>query len=273
MPLTAEAEPASDRRRAAPGVPAVLEVPSAPAVSAMRAVPTAPAGQAVRAVLPGDDAAVRRLFRETMCLGRPLPFTVPGWDGYESLCLDWYLGPGRDDAGVLVTDGEITGYALVCTNADGYERWQRHQATLFSSRVLTRLLAGGVDADASRFLRLRLRDGWDMWRHGIVAPLPAHAHINLACSARASRAGRQLADHVDRRCRLAGLPGWYGEMNAIDGHRAAALGRLGGTVVHRAPNHTLSWLLAQPVSRLTVARWLPPATPGAPPTTRAAGVA
>lgn len=210
----------------------------------------------VRSLRPGDDASVRALFRDTVCLGRPLPFEVPEWDAYESLCLDWYLGPGRDDAGVLV-EGAVTGYTLVCTDAAAYRRWQRDQATVFSGRVARRMVAGRIHPDASRFLRLRLKDGWDMWRNAIVAPLPAHAHINVACGSRASAAGRLLADHVDRRCRLAGLPGWFGEMNAVAGHRARALERLGGTVVHRAPNHTLSWLLGQPVERLTVARWLP----------------
>jgi hypothetical protein len=214
----------------------------------------------LRSLRTGDDEAVRALFRETVCLGRPLPFDVPDWDAYESLCLDWYLGAGRDDAGVLVEGGNITGYTLVCTDAASYHKWQREHATHFSALVARRLVSGRLHPDASRFLRLRLKDGWDMWRHGIVPPLPAHAHINLACQSRATLAGRLLADHVDRRCRLAGLPGWYGEMNAVAGRRARALERLGGTVVHRAPNHTLSWLLGQPVERLTVARWLPSVT-------------
>jgi hypothetical protein len=214
----------------------------------------------VRSLRPGDEVFVRQLFRDTICLGRPLPFAVPEWEAYESLCLDWYLQAGRADAGVLEDDGRVTGYTLVCTDAAGYQRWQRTQATSFSGRVASRLLAGRLEPDASKFLRLRLKDGWDMWRHGVTAPLPAHAHINLASESRASLAGRQLADHVDGRCQAAGLPGWFGEMNAIVGRRARALERLGGTVVHRAPNHTLTWLLGQPVERLTVARWLPSPT-------------
>lgn len=212
----------------------------------------------VRSLRPGDEAAVRALFRDTVCLGGPLPFEVPDWDAYESLCLDWYLGAGRDDAGVLVAGSVVTGYTLVCTDAASFSRWQREHAASFSARIARRLVTGRLHPDASRFLRLRLKDGWDMWRHGIVAPLPAHAHINLSPQSRAADAGRRLADHVDRRCRLAGLPGWFGEMNAVAGRRARALERLGGTIVHRAPNHTLSWLLGRPVERLTVARWLPP---------------
>jgi hypothetical protein len=237
----------------APATPA----PSGPAAAS--AMPTAATRTppTVRSLRPGDDAAVRRLFRDTLCLGRPLPFEVPEWDAYEALCLDWYLGPGRDDAGVLVEGADVTGYTLVCTDAAAYNRWQRIEAAHFSARVARRLVAGQMDPVASRFLRLRLKDGWDMWRNGVVAPLPAHAHLNLACSSRARSVGWQLAEHVDRRCRLAGLPGWFGEMNAVTGHRARALERLGATVVHRAPNHTLTWLLGQPVERLTVARWVP----------------
>ncbi len=116
-----------------------------------------------------------------------------------------------------------------------------------------------MDPDASRFLRLRVRDGWHMWRHSVDAPFPAHAHINLAAP-RPRLGGRLLADHVDLRCRQAGLPGWFGEMNALVGHRARALERLGADIVHRAPNHTMSWLVGRPVERLTVARRV--TTPG-----------
>jgi hypothetical protein len=218
-----------------------------------------PVGPYVRSVQPGDDAAIRQLFRDTVCLGRPLPFEVPEFDAYESLCLDWYLGTGRQDAGVLVDDTGIAGYALVCTDAADYGRWQRTHATAFSGLAARKLMSRRICPDASKFLRLRLKDGWDMWRNGVVPPLPAHAHMNLASRSRAVRMGYLLALHIDDRCRLAGLPGWFGEMNALSGRRSRALERLGGTVVHRAPNHTLSWLMGQPVERLTVARWLPAA--------------
>lgn len=211
----------------------------------------------VRSLEAGDDADIRRLFRETMCLGRPLPFAPPEWQAYESLCLDWYLGAGRDDAGVLMVDDAFAGYTLVCTDATSYNRWLRRQAAAFSSLVGTRLMTGRIDGDSATFYRLRLKDGWDMWRHGKVPPLPAHAHINV--ERRARGAGRLLANHVDLRCAEVGLPGWFGEINAPTGHRSGALERLGGTVVSRAPNHTLSWLMGQPVERLTVARWLRPA--------------
>lgn len=241
---------------AAPTLRPLMARPGAPANGTAR-VP-AHAAPVVRRLRPGDDAVIRQLFRATVCMGQPLPFVVPGWDDYESLCLDWYLGPGRADGAVLMDNGNITGYVLVCTDSEGHHRWQRHQAAVFTARSVTRLLAGRLNSDASRFLRLRLRDGWEMWRHGIAPPWPAHAHINLAVPARGRGAARQVTEHVDQRCQRAGLPGWFGEINAIAGRRRRALERVGLPVVHRAPNHTLSWLLDQPVERLTVARRLAP---------------
>jgi hypothetical protein len=65
-----------------------------------------------------------------------------------------------------------------------------------------------------------------------------------------------LVQCVDERCRRAGLPGWYGEINALVGKRASALERIVGPIVDRAPNHTLTWLRGRPVERLTVVRTL-----------------
>jgi hypothetical protein len=68
-----------------------------------------------------------------------------------------------------------------------------------------------------------------------------------------------LADFVDEACRTAGRHAWYGEINARAGRRAAAIVRhWGADIVHRAPNHTLSRMLAEPVERLTVRRVVPP---------------
>jgi hypothetical protein len=85
----------------------------------------------------------------------------------------------------------------------------------------------------------------------------AHAHCNLVPGVRAWWAGRLLADHIDDRCRAAGVGGWSGEINAPTGRRAQALIRLGATVVDRSPNLTLSWLAGWPVERLTIVRRVP----------------
>jgi hypothetical protein len=201
---------------------------------------------------PDDDRAVRRIFRATIVLGRRLPFDSRTLDRYEALCLDWYLGTGRADAAVLEDDeGTIAGYALVCTDEDGYQHWNTRRAARFAVRSLPQACA------RNPFVRLRMRDGWALWRARQDAPMPAHAHMNLAPTVRAGRAGHLLGDHIDDRVRRAGLPGWYGEINAPAGRRAAALERLGGEVVHRSPNRTLSAFANQPIERLTVVRRLP----------------
>jgi hypothetical protein len=208
----------------------------------------------VRPLGAGDDEAIRRIFRSTVLLGRQLPFGGRIVDRYEALCLDWYLTSGRRDAAVVESDdGAIAGYALVCTDEDSFRSWNHRHAASYAVRSVPRALRRG---DAASFVRLRLRDGWMLWRHGGTSPMPAHAHLNLTPAVRAGRAGRLLGDHIDACVRAAGLPGWYGEINAVVGRRALALERLGGEIVHRTPNHTLSAFAHQPIERLTVVRHL-----------------
>lgn len=212
----------------------------------------------VRAVERGDEEAVRGLFRSTMVLGASPPFAIAGLDRYESLCLDWYLGPGAADAAVLEDDdGMVVGYALVCTDPAGHRAWTRRRAVRFAAGLVPRLALPAYWGAAGRFYRLRLRDGWELARAKFPDAAPAHAHLNLARSHRAGRGGRVLGRHVDARVSAAGLPGWFGEINAIVGHRVRALERLGGHVVHRVPNHTLTAIVGRPVERLTVLRTVP----------------
>jgi hypothetical protein len=211
----------------------------------------------VRPFRDSDGAAIRHIFRSTIALGQPLPFPLPDFQRYESLCLDWYLTEGAVDAAVLDTGVSVVGYALVCTRPERYRRWNRRRALRFTGRIMTRLAVGRYGKEARRFYRLRMRDGWTLWRAGGDDPMPAHAHCNLLPGVRAGSAGRMLADHIDDRCRAAGVDGWFGEINAPCGRRAQALVRLGATVVRRAPNVTLSWLAGKPVERLTIVRHLP----------------
>lgn len=192
---------------------------------------------------------MRRLFRATLALGHPLPFAFPGLPAYEALCLDWYLGPGRDDAAVLIAGGEAIGYALVCRDERAYRRWAVPAALAWGAAALPR--ARGA---AGTFVRLRVADGLAARR---PAPAPAHAHVQLAAGHRFGLGGLRLVQHVDACCRAGGVGTWYGEVNARPGRRVAGLeGRI-GPVVHRQPNRTLSWLAATPVERLTVVRRVP----------------
>lgn len=210
----------------------------------------------VRPLRTTDEPELRRVFRSTIALGHPVS-PGAGVDAalgpYERLCLAWYLGPGRKHASVLRDDDRVVGYALVCVDPDGFARWQQRAGARFTAHVVPRLLLRRYPASLRRFYRLRLRDGWDLWRHSDdrVAGLP-HAHFNAI--APGGLPGRLLADHVDEVVAAAGFDSWYGEMNARAGRRVAALGRWGAEVVSRRPNATLSWLTGAPVERLTVLR-------------------
>lgn len=205
----------------------------------------------LRPLRPSDDAAVRDIFWATLSLGRPVP-GITSLDAYADLCLDWYLGPDRASAAVLDIDGEVGGYVLVGTKLEAHRRWTRRRAVRFGGRTCLQLLGRHHPPSAARFLRLRLRDGWELRR--APTPAPVHAHMNLVRGARTGSAAALLRDHVDDVARRAGSLSWYGEINAPVGRRETALHRLGFDVVHRSPNRTLSWLTGTPVDRLTVVR-------------------
>jgi hypothetical protein len=219
----------------------------------------------VRPLAVGDDEAVRRTFRSTLVLGVSAPFVLPDLDRYEQLCLDWYLTEGRQWAAVVEDDdGDVAGYLLACPDTAGHERWLRVQAVRFTTRVLAGAASGRYPRAARTFWRLRLQDGWLAWRQGVPAPFPMHVHLNLVPGLRATQAGRLLVGHADAVCRAVGGTGWFGEVNAPVGRRAAAFERLGAEVVHRTPNLTFSWVRGEPVERLTVVRVLPEAVGVAP---------
>lgn len=228
-----------------------------------------PAGSPLRlrALTPAFIPEVRRIFRETLNLGRPLPFELPGLAAYEHLCLGRFVGPGWPDAAVLDDGHRIRGYVLVCRDLAAWRRWAAPAALAWTAGAAARLALGRLPPEAAHFHRLRLRDGVEALRSAPRPPMPAVVHLNLEPELRGGSEGLRLARHADRRCREAGLPGWYGEINARVGDRAGALARGGFQVVHRAPNHTLSWLAGAPVERLTVVRQLfgPLADPAPPP--------
>jgi hypothetical protein len=203
-----------------------------------------------------DEPDLRRVFRATIALGHPVSRGAD-FDAalrpYERLCLDWYLSAGREQACVLRDGDRVVGYALVCLDPEAFARWQQRAGARFTAHVVPRLLARRYPASIRRFYRLRLRDGWDLWRHSEdrVAGLP-HAHMNATTTG--GLPGRLLADHVDAVVAAAGFESWYGEMNARAGRRVAALGRWGAEIVSRRPNGTLTWLTGSPVERLTVLR-------------------
>jgi hypothetical protein len=207
-------------------------------------------------VRTADEPELRRVFRSTIALGHPVAHDAAvdaALRPYERLCLEWYLGPGRGHVSVLRDDDRVVGYALVCVDPEGFARWQQRAGARFAAHVVPRLVLRRYPASIRRFYRLRLRDGWDLWRHSDdrVTGLP-HAHFNA--TAPGGLPGRLLADHVDGVVAAAGFDAWYGEMNARAGRRVAALGRWGAEIVARRPNATLTWLTGALVERLTVLR-------------------
>lgn len=244
-----------------------LRVPSAPDRSVHGRSPQdrspqdrSPQALRVRPLQPADDEGVRSTFRSTLVLGEPAPFVLPDLDRYEQLCLGWYLEQGRRFAAVVEdAHGQVAGYLLACPHTAAHERWVRWRAVRFTLRVTSGIVLGRYERAARTFWWLRLRDGWAAWRHGASRPFAMHVHLNLVPGARSTRAGRLLVGHADDVCRASGGTGWFGEVNAPAGRRAAALERLGGQVVHRMPNQTFSWVRGGPVERLTVVRVLPEA--------------
>ena len=105
-----------------------------------------------------DHGAVRAIFGSTLLLGRELPFSLPDLDRYESLCLDWYLGPGREDAAVVEAhNGRVVGYALVCTDEQAHTRWMRRRAARFAVQRRTRRQIAARALVGVRALCRRLR--------------------------------------------------------------------------------------------------------------------
>lgn len=199
-----------------------------------------------------DEPAVHELFRSTLAMGRPLPFELPLLDDYAALCLDWYLTEERDGAAVAEDRSGVVGYALVCVDSDAQHRWARRRAARFARLAVLAAARGQLKGDARRFVALRMRDAVSLLAAPV--PRPVHAHLNLDRAIHGSWAAPLLLEHIDAVCRTAGATGWYGEVNARVGRRAAALARLVGPVVHRTPNRTCTWLAGVPVERLLVVR-------------------
>lgn len=218
-----------------------------------------------------DDAVIGDLFAATLLLGRPLGYHLAAAHRYADLCLGWYLGPGRADAAVAVDEhGAIHGYALVCINGAHHARWVRWRSARLAARVLGGLLIGRVDRPSRRFYSDRLRDTMALWRGQRRTEAPAHAHLNVVTGSRSGSAALVLRNHIDERCRVAGITAWSGEINAVVGTRERALERLGLAVVHRDPNHTLSASTGHQVVRLTVHREVPAAAAAKPAVSTAA---
>lgn len=210
----------------------------------------------IRPLRSGDGLEIRRIFRATIVLGRPLALEYADLVSYERLCLDWYLTHGRADARVVEQDGEVVGYLLACLDQPAYDEWIRRRAVRWAGRATYRLATARLRGDALRFAKLRAQDGLSAWQGAPPPPFPAHAHLNLSAHVRDGGVGHRLVAVMDDLVEAAGFPGWYGEINVPEGGSLRALERQGARIVHRMPNRTFTWALGTPVDRVTVARSL-----------------
>jgi len=221
----------------------------------------------VRALRAEDRASVGAIFAATHLLGEPLPFVLDGADRYTRFALDWYLTEGSADGAVAVDgSGTVVGYCLVCCAPARHRRWLARRTSRLAAGVIGDIVWGRIGPHSRRYYRARLRDAVRLGvsRHGSGGA--AHAHVNVLPGLRDGSVARRLRDHVDERCRRAGIDAWYGEVNARLGRRVAGLERVGGSVIDRQPNHTFSALLGEPIVRLTMLRRVPP-RPNQPPAT------
>lgn len=216
----------------------------------------------VRPLRPADEAHVRRIFCETIALGSPVHLPSRELDRYADLCLEWYLEHFEGSL-VVVEDGIVRGYLLVCLDTHSQTSWSTRRAVRWGSSALLRVLTGRARGDARRFITSRIRDGLALWRAGSTPPFPAHAHVNLDPQLRGVNVGHQLLARMDQLVAAADLPGWFGEMNWPSGTSYAAVEEAGAIVIERHHNHTLSWLAGIPIERATVVRPLAAATDSA----------
>jgi hypothetical protein len=87
----------------------------------------------------------------------------------------------------VLRDGDrVVGYALVRLEPEPFARWQQRAGARFTAHVVPRPLTGRYPASISRFYRLRLRDGWDMWRRDRRPPAQRHPHLADGFAGRAA---------------------------------------------------------------------------------------
>lgn len=204
----------------------------------------------LRPVEADDRDGLLDVLRRTLVAGEPLPFPVMDLDHLLALFLDYYLACEPEAGRVVVDDHDrVVGYLLGTTRPDEAGRWQRRQALALAWRWLCRWRE--YDGPTRWLYRLRLRDALASLRD--PAPdLLAHCHWHLLPEVR-GRFGRELLlgfrDHVAAR----GLPEFGGE-HALPVRRKdpVLFRRIGARILHRAPHHTLTALLGEPVERVTI---------------------
>lgn len=208
--------------------------------------------------IDGYENEIRTIFRETLFLGRPSSATIDCFHLYESLCIDWYLQYGKDDAVVVIdaASGEVAGYALLCFDTTHNDYWVRgkvRELVLANAKLLIR---GKLSRSGMSFYARRLLDAITIFRRRVKLhmEMTTHVHVNIRSAFHSGSVALALMGHIDDSCRRRGVTEWVGEMNARHGTRVRAIQRVVGEVVDVAPNRTMSHALGVPVHRMTIRR-------------------
>lgn len=205
--------------------------------------------------LEGRSDFARSLFWDNMLIGQPLPFALNCQEQFERFCIGWYLANPRDSV-VAVNGNQIVGYALVCTDHESFKRSERRNIVVLAFAILGAVLSLRINRQSLEFFARRLFDSFSivMSRRAIPDDVNVHAHVNVAHAHHDGTVARMLRDHIDTTCLGLGRSGWFGEMNAVGGSRIVGIQRVVGKVVSVSRNSTFSWLMGEPVSRLTTVR-------------------
>ena len=209
----------------------------------------------LRPLQPGDDADIKNIFMETIVMGQPLHFKIRFQDDFAHVSLGWYLENARDLGRCIVTDeGQVVGYVLICADEKKFNRWMYVQTIHLMVKSLAVAPIGLLRGGTWGLYWRRVADGAKLTRQELPEHFDMHAHVNMRSHARFGAGGLQSLRYVDEQAAILGFAGWYADINSKSGRRSASLERLGGQIIQRSYNRTLSWLAGESIERLRVVR-------------------
>ena len=209
----------------------------------------------LRPLLPGDDDEIKNIFMETIVMGQPLNFKIRFQDDFAHVSLGWYLENARELCRSLVTDdGQIVGYVLICADEKNFNRWMYKQTIRLMMKSISVAPIGLLRGGTWGLYWRRVADGAKLTRQELPGNFDMHAHVNMRSHARFGAGGLQSLRFVDDQAAILGFAGWYADINSKSGRRSASLERLGGQIIQRSHNRTLSWLAGESIERLRVVR-------------------
>jgi hypothetical protein len=209
----------------------------------------------LRPLQPGDDADIKNIFMETIVMGQPLHFKICFKDDFAHVSLGWYLKYARELGRCIVSDeGQVVGYVLICADEKKFNRWMYIQTIRLIVKSLAVAPIGLLRGGTWGLFWRRVVDGAKLTRQELPDNFDMHAHVNMRSHARFGAGGLQSLRYVDERAAMLGFAGWYADINSKSGRRSASLERLGGQIIQRSHNRTLSWLAGESIERLRVVR-------------------